>query len=618
MKTVATKPAPEHERPDPMPVIPPRETRSEYLQRQWRKVLAAKVVGVVTADLLVFVLVKDADTRRLFLLITAGIYLPLSLVLYAGQRHRPAPPTPAWCGITLLDIGVIGATQAVFPRLSVAFLGLTAIVMVSAVLLGIRWSLIVAAVSWACLLAATIFGDPGQPSPFSVVMAGLLLLGMAYLLGSLGEDERRAADRSRRLAEAIASVGSSLELGEVLETLCDAARQAMDARVAVVLAVESQYLRFGAGSGQPENFVQAEVVLADLLRNPALSESPTARAVRSMAPAPVEDVLTDETVSPWRDTAKALDFRSLVSVPVHRDGTAVGVLNVYLRRPHRFTSEETEFLIALAEHAGIAIDRARLFAHEKEAAERLRDLDRLKSDFVATVSHELRTPLTAIEGFALTLRQSWRQFPAEIRDELLERLEDNSRSLEHLITHLLDFGRLERGEFQVQLADEDVDELVDRILGNMVHELAGHALVSDVVPGLRVMADRYAFDRILGNLLSNAAKFSPPGSVIEVDAVRSGDEVQIAVRDRGPGIPPQDLEHVFDRFYRGVQRARGTGIGLAVVKDLVELHGGRVEVANAPVNGGGGALFTVYLPWSRPASEPGDVDMATTVPASRH
>ncbi len=191
----------------------------------------------------------------------------------------------------------------------------------------------------------------------------------------------------------------------------------------------------------------------------------------------------------------------------------------------------------------------------------------------------------------MTLRRRWQDFPEDMRNEFLDRLGDNARSLEHLITHLLDFGRMERGEFEMELRPHDLAGLVRRLLGNMVHELSHHDVRAHVPEGLVVMTDPYAFDRILGNLLSNAAKFSPPETVIEIAGRREGDEVALSVRDHGPGIPEDARERIFELFYRRSGQARGTGIGLAVVRDLVKLHGGRVEARNA----GPGAVFTVHL-----------------------
>ena len=560
--------------------------------RQWRRALALRVVGVAVSVTLAQFLAGDPGAARLFAVLAAGIYLPLSCLLYLIQRGDPTPPNLRWFAVTACDIGIIAVTQALFPHLSVAFLGLTAVVMVSAVLVGARWAVYVAGMSCAALMAATLYGHPGQLATFPAVIGGLLLLGMAYLLGTLADDERRTAERARRLAEAMASVRSSLDLTEILDRLCAAARDATNARFTVILVHEGDRLSVGAGSQLPESFPGGDLLLSDVMEDDAHRWSPTARALRSMEPAWVSDMESDEALAPLRGLARRLGFRSLVAVPIERSGEAVGVLNVYFRTARKLDRQDVEFLGALAEHAGVAMERARLYAKERDAAERARELDRLKSEFVATVSHELRTPLTAIVGFGLTLRRRWPDFPPDLRNEFLDRLADNARSLEHLITHLLDFGRLERGEFEIQVRPHDLAESVRAIVDNMVHELSEHPVTVHVPEGIQILTDRYAFDRILGNLLSNAVKFSPRGSAIEIEAVPEGAEVAISVRDHGAGIPDEAMDRLFDLFYRGSQTSRGTGIGLAVVKDLVVLHGGRVDVRTAKP----GAVFTVHLP----------------------
>jgi K+-sensing histidine kinase KdpD len=565
----------------------------EYWHGLWRKVVAVKVAAIAVSLVLVVALVPDRHTRDVFIGLVAGIYLPVSVLLYLIQRRHPEPPNVAWFAVTLSDISVVALGQALFPRLSVAFLGLTAIVMVSAVLLGVRWTLVVASACAVGLFVATEFGVPEQPSRFSAVIGSLLMAGMAYLIGSLGEHEREAAERTRRLARAIGSVTSSLELPQVLASLCEAAREAMGSGFAAVLLNEDESLVFGAGSGEPPGFPTATMTLANVLREAPGRLAITGQALRTLEPAVVEDV--ERHSADIAEMGRKLGTRSGMAIPIIRQGEAVGVLNAYLPRPHSFSLDEIEFMVALAENAGIAIERARLYGNERATAERLRELDRLRSEFVSTVSHELRTPLTAIKGFALTLQNQWREFPDELREELLERLGDNSASLEHLITHLLDFGRLERGEFQVQPEDLPLEQMVQRVLANMVHELSGHRISTDIPANLVVRADRFAFDRILSNLLSNAAKFSPPGTPIEVSGGHSatGDEVVLVVLDHGLGLEPGEEERIFERFYRGKHSARGTGIGLAVARDLAQLHGGRVEAANAP---SGGAVFTVYFP----------------------
>lgn len=226
--------------------------------------------------------------------------------------------------------------------------------------------------------------------------------------------------------------------------------------------------------------------------------------------------------------------------------------------------------------------------------ERLPEQDRLKSELVATVSHEMRRPLTAVLGFSQTLRKRWDNLTPELREELLTRVERNAEALEHMIGQILDYSRLELGQFPLELRPIELGPLVARIVENLSHELAGHDVRVSGTDGLRVKTEPYAFERILGNLLSNAAKYSPPSGAIEVSAALDGDWIEVSVRDRGEGVPASARERVFERFYRGTTSVPGSGLGLAVVRELANLHGGNVRVQDPPE--GRGAVFTVRLP----------------------
>jgi signal transduction histidine kinase len=226
--------------------------------------------------------------------------------------------------------------------------------------------------------------------------------------------------------------------------------------------------------------------------------------------------------------------------------------------------------------------------------ERLSEQDRLKSELVATVSHEMRRPLTAVLGFAQTLRMRWDSLTPELREELLDRLERNAEALEHMIGQALDYSRLQLGQFPMELRPIDLEPLIVRVVENLAYEVAGHDVRVSVGAGLRVSTEPYAFERILGNLLSNSAKFSPPSGAIEVTAARDGEWIEISVEDQGEGVPKSARERVFDHFYRGSTSVPGSGLGLAVVRELANLHGGSVRIEDPPQ--GRGAVFTVRLP----------------------
>jgi protein-histidine pros-kinase len=239
---------------------------------------------------------------------------------------------------------------------------------------------------------------------------------------------------------------------------------------------------------------------------------------------------------------------------------------------------------------------AEAYEREREAGHRLRELDRMKSDFLATVSHELRTPLTSIKGYAQTLTAKWDRLEDRRRHELVGRITAASLKLDQLIAELLDFTRLERGQLAIALHPHPVAALVTPVLDNLREVAQDHELDVDVPRDVAVLANEHAFGRALENLLTNAAKFSDRGSRITVRARANGDgEVAVEVTDQGIGVGADELDRIFDRFYRvpdPLRGAPGTGIGLAIVKEYVEAQGGRVEVRSTP---GGGSTFVITL-----------------------
>jgi PAS domain S-box-containing protein len=242
--------------------------------------------------------------------------------------------------------------------------------------------------------------------------------------------------------------------------------------------------------------------------------------------------------------------------------------------------------------------QAAAFEAEREASRRLREVDRLRSDFLSTVSHELRTPLTAIRGFADLLVANWDATPPDQRHALVQRIAGAGMRLDRLIEDLLDFTRLERGQLGLDLRARDLGELVDDALRQASAVLEDHRIELDVADSLLVLVDDTAMSRVLVNLLTNAAKFSPPGSTVRVIARHDQDRIAVTVGDEGDGIPADEHERVFERFYRvsrGEAHRPGTGVGLAIVKEFTEAQGGRVELRSSP---GEGTEFTLRL---RPA-----------------
>jgi protein-histidine pros-kinase len=245
-----------------------------------------------------------------------------------------------------------------------------------------------------------------------------------------------------------------------------------------------------------------------------------------------------------------------------------------------------------------ALERARTIERETE---RLRELDQLKDEFLSTVSHELRTPLTVILGLAEVLRG-----PAaaerEDRAELLERIFTNASDMRRMVEQLLDYSRLEAGKVTLEIRPLPLRSAILRCVDLAGGILGARSSSVDVPEATKVQADEHGFERILLNLLTNAAAYSPGHSTVRVTATAENGIATISVQDEGVGIPAAEQSRIFERFYRGSQRSRGrgTGVGLAVVCRYVELLGGGVSVESEL---GRGSTFTFTLPLSAPWNE---------------
>jgi DNA-binding response OmpR family regulator/signal transduction histidine kinase len=227
----------------------------------------------------------------------------------------------------------------------------------------------------------------------------------------------------------------------------------------------------------------------------------------------------------------------------------------------------------------------------------LREVERLKSDFVALVSHELRTPLTAIQGCVQSLLASGEADPARTR-EFLQIIAEQGERLQELIDNLLSLSQVEAGALRLRRELLQPEPLIQSVLRQLRERLSRQRVQSAVAPGLpAVSADPRRIEQVLFNLLDNARKFAPPGSMITIHAAHDDDTVTIGVRDQGPGVPPAERERIFERFYQleqpSTRNIGGSGLGLAICKAIVEAHGGRIWAAQAP---GGGADFVFSLP----------------------
>ena len=259
--------------------------------------------------------------------------------------------------------------------------------------------------------------------------------------------------------------------------------------------------------------------------------------------------------------------------------------------------QDVEVFRMLASQASLALENVRRFEEQRQVIERLADLDRMKNDFLSTVSHELRTPLTVITGMGRTLEHQWETIDDEIRTDFLTRLNANAATLDHVIAQLLDFSKLEAGQLRPDTREIDLSTLLPDVVDRLASLLEGHHVELDVAAGLCTQADPGLIERIVENLLSNASKYTPAGSRVVVSALEDGpDHVIVSVSDDGPGIPESEVARIGERFFRGgdvhTRSTRGTGLGLAVVSEILELHGSRLDVES---HVGEGSRFSFRL-----------------------
>jgi two-component system, OmpR family, sensor histidine kinase KdpD len=287
-------------------------------------------------------------------------------------------------------------------------------------------------------------------------------------------------------------------------------------------------------------------------------------------------------------------------VPLIDAGQAVGVLGVRPSSPELLDEPERFHLVeTLASQAAVALGRLR----SAEEAERVKvevETERMRNTLLSSVSHDLRTPLTAIAGASSALIEAGDAIPSETRHELLETILDESEALSRLVGNLLDATRLEADAIVPNKDWQSMEELLGVVYGRLARQLHDHPVKSDVPPDLPLFhGDAALIEQVLQNLLENAAKYSPKGSPIDVKVKARDDKLIVEVADRGPGLPEDERERIFEKFRRASHSASrtGAGLGLAICRGVVELHGGRIWAENRP---GGGAVFRFSLPLGDP------------------
>jgi signal transduction histidine kinase len=261
--------------------------------------------------------------------------------------------------------------------------------------------------------------------------------------------------------------------------------------------------------------------------------------------------------------------------------------------------EQDKAIIQRARSQSMAHDRMERRVTNLESRNReVERLNRLKGEFLASMSHELRTPLNAIIGFSTLLVQEKAGSLNDRQKGFVGEIGQAASHLLNVINDILDISKVEAGRLELQPEAFSLGEGLSEVL-SVVHPLAiakGIEIqAEDAPPDLSVFADRVRFKQVLYNLLSNAIKFTPRSGLVSITARSAGPQIEITVSDNGPGIPLEEQELIFERFYQGTKAGfkEGTGLGLAITKRLVEQHGGLIRVDSAP---GSGSRFSIKLP----------------------
>jgi signal transduction histidine kinase/FixJ family two-component response regulator len=380
------------------------------------------------------------------------------------------------------------------------------------------------------------------------------------------------------LREVGEAVTSSLDVDRVLETIAMHAVQISATDGGSIMEYDDAERRFLVRS-----VYRTEPTVIEQLRSTRilLDETLVGRAAKSGRPLAVADLGT-ATLDPHLSVLYEAGWRSLVAVPLLREGQIVGSLVVRRKRPGEFSAETLALLEMFADQSTLALVNAQLYRELTQRSAELEVASRHKSEFLASMSHELRTPLNAVLGFSEVLLERMFGELNERQEEYLRDIHGSGKHLLELLNEILDLSKVEAGRMELEYTTFPLRRLLDNAAGMLRERATAHGieLRVEVGPGIdEVYADELRLKQVVLNLMTNAVKFTGNGGSVVVRATRSGAEVHIAVTDTGRGVPPEDRERIFESFQqggRGPSQEEGTGLGLTLSRRIVELLGGRM------------------------------------------
>lgn len=449
-------------------------------------------------------------------------------------------------------------------------------------------------------------------------LALFLFLAVAVITGQLAASLRRRAEEAQRRARELTmlyelsiSILSDARLQHILQVIAERLRTALNLEnVAILLSGASDELETAAEIGAPLSPAGREE--REIGARWALSGS-AGTSRYSVRQAPIATFDEKDSRIPSGERRRVSQGAYL---PILLGAQPLGVLAVLGDPEHAaFGDEQGRVLQAFAAQTALAIGRDRL-VQEEERAQAAAESERMKSIFLAAVSHDLRSPLTAIRTAASALGRGTEPHGDPAHEDLTTSIEHEVDRLDRLVRNLLEMSRIETGGLPLRRQLEDLAELLGAAVHRLTPALASHPLAITVADDLPLVPlDVVQIDRVLTNLLENAAKFSPETSEVRIEAWREGSHALLRMHNAGPHLSERELQRIFDRFYRlersGV-RPRGTGLGLAICKGIVEAHGGRIWAENDA----DGVSFLLSLPLGEKDGER-TASLASTQPGVR-
>lgn len=477
-----------------------------------------------------------------------------------------------------------------------------------------RWRLWSIGIASLCVIVSAFTLTSVEGAPFRTALsvkssvAQLLLLSVAVALcawmiqreNALRKKTRVLMDErvlSSALSNRLTEVSALSEVGKAINRLAD-----LDETLGQVLDSVLDLVEVDHGSIMLTTAAGDSLVVA-CARHPG-GEDPTGQIVRigqgvagwvaqNREPLLISGEAPDDFFENLRHQDDPID--SALSVPLISGGELLGVMNVSdVSGERRFSEYELRALSLVAEHAAMAIRNARTYQREIEAVRKLEEVDRLKSQFIATVSHELRTPLTGILGAAKTLWRSFDRMSDEQKLDFIKVMMRNSETLAEIVEDLLLTSRIESGPLELERATVDIVESLHRVVSRMERAGLPNPISIQAPAQLMILSNPQAVEQSIRKLISNASKHSNPEGAIQISVHDLGHSVRLDVCDSGPGIPEEAIPMIFDRFRQvdqsDTRRVGGVGLGLYITRNLLEATGAKLDVASRQ---GVGSTFTV-------------------------